>query len=288
MNMMLQAVPRPPPPPLGGYGYQGPSPLSFARAKAAPSLYAVGDGGGAQAHDVALQAAAAPDLMTGTVKCWFEDRGFGFITPDGGSEDVFVHKRVLKDGQSLIPNSPVLFDLTYDADKRKFQATQCFGATDAPQPGPGEDLSGHGARRLDSGPFCLDDPWQDLYESAQASHLRAHLDGLPGTEPPGAGTPGTLGRPLTAERLLGEQSSGSGADGPGSGDGVLGSATREAEVVSAEPSSSQTSLAATSVAEGGASHEVNTTSAEAEASKEDAKATSIYDFFQDEEDISMM
>jgi len=34
--------------------------------------------------------------MTGTVKWFNADRGYGFITPNGGGEDVFVHVSVLE------------------------------------------------------------------------------------------------------------------------------------------------------------------------------------------------
>ena len=34
-------------------------------------------------------------MPTGTVKKWFGDRGFGFITPEDGSADVFVHMKCL-------------------------------------------------------------------------------------------------------------------------------------------------------------------------------------------------
>lgn len=52
-------------------------------------------------------------MATGTVK-WFNDaKGFGFITQDGGGEDVFVHHTGIQtDGfRTLSENQKVEFDV---------------------------------------------------------------------------------------------------------------------------------------------------------------------------------
>ena len=53
-------------------------------------------------------------MATGTVK-WFNDsKGFGFITPDGGGDDLFAHFSAIQ-GQgfkTLAENQRVSFDIT--------------------------------------------------------------------------------------------------------------------------------------------------------------------------------
>src|SRR3954463_15995942 len=57
------------------------------------------------------------DMAQGTVKWFNGDKGFGFITVDGGGKDVFVHfSEIAADGfRSLEENQRVEFDITQGA-----------------------------------------------------------------------------------------------------------------------------------------------------------------------------
>ena len=52
-------------------------------------------------------------MTQGTVKWFNSDKGFGFIAPDGGAKDVFVHHSALQgDGyRSLKENQRVEFEI---------------------------------------------------------------------------------------------------------------------------------------------------------------------------------
>eukprot|EP00938_MAST-03A_sp_MAST-3A-sp1_P006897 g6897.t1 len=51
--------------------------------------------------------------VTGTVVRW-SHRGFGFVAPKDGSEDVFVHFSALRSGNALQEGTEVEFTKVYD------------------------------------------------------------------------------------------------------------------------------------------------------------------------------
>jgi CspA family cold shock protein len=63
-------------------------------------------------------------MPQGTVKMFRTDKGFGFIAPDGGGADVYVHVSELeKSGlSSLEPGQKVTFDVEKDPVKGKTRA----------------------------------------------------------------------------------------------------------------------------------------------------------------------
>ena len=60
-------------------------------------------------------------MATGTVKWFNTTKGFGFIAPDGGSKDVFVHiSAVQRAGlETLADNQKVTFDIEAGRDGRE-------------------------------------------------------------------------------------------------------------------------------------------------------------------------
>ena len=59
-------------------------------------------------------------MATGVVKWYDAKKGFGFITPDHGPRDVFVHASALNAAglDALAPGQPIEFELAQSGDGR--------------------------------------------------------------------------------------------------------------------------------------------------------------------------
>merc|ERR1719273_1952834 len=95
-----------------------------AQMGGAPPPANVGGGGGGQ--------------LSGTVKKWFADKGFGFIEAGDGSGDVFVHfKGVIGDRTELNIGENVTYSLGTNPKTGKVVAENVVGDfTGNPAPGP--------------------------------------------------------------------------------------------------------------------------------------------------------
>jgi len=58
---------------------------------------------------------------------WLDEKGFGFIKPDRGGDDLFAHASGLKDGDALREGSEVSFEENYDHARGKYRAEQVTG-----------------------------------------------------------------------------------------------------------------------------------------------------------------
>lgn len=83
--------------------------------------------------------------MKGTAMRWNE-RGFGFIKPMDGSEDVFCHFSAIQDGNCLQDGDEVEFSSVYDDRKGKYRAEEVTGGRTEDRRGPGGGGAGGGGR----------------------------------------------------------------------------------------------------------------------------------------------
>jgi cold shock protein len=68
-------------------------------------------------------------MATGTVKWFSDEKGYGFITPDDGSKDVFVHfSNISGEGfRSLAEGAKVSFEVTEGAKGPQATDVQAIG-----------------------------------------------------------------------------------------------------------------------------------------------------------------
>eukprot|EP00965_Chrysotila_dentata_P256909 6212711-Pleurochrysis_carterae.AAC.1 len=64
------------------------------------------------------------------VACRWNERGFGFIKPDDGGEDLFCHFSSIEDGKALREGAKVEYVKVYDERKGKDRAEQVTGGCD--------------------------------------------------------------------------------------------------------------------------------------------------------------
>lgn len=98
-------------------------------AKSKPIATKCGGAVGATNGSVPGSPTPLPNGQPGTVKAWIENRGMGFITPADGSQDVFVHRSNLVDGNSLVTGAKVIFEAGWDEQKDKPIAKAVNGAS---------------------------------------------------------------------------------------------------------------------------------------------------------------
>merc|ERR1712194_136090 len=61
----------------------------------------------------------------GTLKNFFEEKGFGFVSPDDGGDDCFVHIKENPDLEGAQGGESVFFDKEWDDRKGKYKGTNC-------------------------------------------------------------------------------------------------------------------------------------------------------------------
>jgi cold shock protein len=61
-------------------------------------------------------------MPSGKIKMYSEDKGFGFIKPDDGGNDVFFHVSALREGDEIASGAAVKFEVGIDRKSGKTKA----------------------------------------------------------------------------------------------------------------------------------------------------------------------
>jgi cold shock protein len=61
-------------------------------------------------------------MATGKIKMWNDEKGFGFIRPDGGGVDVFFHVSALQEGDEIAIGKSVNFEVGVDPKSGRTRA----------------------------------------------------------------------------------------------------------------------------------------------------------------------
>jgi CspA family cold shock protein len=61
-------------------------------------------------------------MSTGKIKMFNDEKGFGFIKPDDGGDDVFFHVSALREGDVIARDTAVSFEVGKDAKSGKTKA----------------------------------------------------------------------------------------------------------------------------------------------------------------------
>ena len=85
-----------------------------------------GGGGGGSGGGGGATGAPPAGKFGGIVKGWNE-KGFGFIAPDDGGEDLFCHFSQISDGNAIVEGTSVHFVKEFDEMKGKERAVQVEG-----------------------------------------------------------------------------------------------------------------------------------------------------------------
>ena len=164
---------------------------------------------GAGESEAVPTPAPAGDGADGTVSWFDEDKGFGFITPDAGGDDVFAHVRAFSEGLTyLVEGDRVTYDVVV-SDKgpqaRDLQLVHDATTAASPAPtasaGPARSGSAGSARsgrppaegppaRAGEGVVARYDPGKGfgfITPDAGGADLFVHISVLAGTEPLQAG-----------------------------------------------------------------------------------------------------